>query len=227
MRWADRIKMQRNMHRANKQADWELIDSSEHNIFQKVASKTKGVVTPANAISVAGLILTVQGARNIKKHNDKIAILQIGLGRALDVVDGIVANKTGTKSPLGEAVDATFDKLAVASCLPPLYKRQIISRRFAGALAVQNLTNSALTVIAKTRGQEIHPDKAGKDSAFQSWTAISSHYLANIAKENDCQAGEVVLRGVGSCLELASVVTGAEATTKYAISALGSSESSS
>ncbi len=216
--------MQRNMHRTGKLADWELIDSSEHNIFQKVASKTKGVATPANVISIAGLILTVQGAQNIKKHNDKRAIFQIGLGRALDVVDGFVANKTGTKSPLGEAVDATFDKLAVASCLPPLYKRQIISKRFAGALAVQNIANSVLTVIAKTRDQEIHPDKAGKDSAFQSWTAISSHYLANMAKDNNCIEGEVVFSGVGKYLEESFVETGVEATAKYAVAALGKKE---
>lgn len=214
--------MQRNMHRTGKYADWEQIEVTEQNIFQKVASKTNGVITPANLISLAGLTLTIQGARNISKKNDTKALVQIGLGRALDVVDGYVADKTGTKSPLGEAVDATFDKLAVASCLPALRRRQIINRKFAGALAVQNLANSALTIVAKLRNQEIHPDKSGKDSAFQSWCAVSSHYLANIATDNDCLEGASLLHGVGNCLEESFIKSGSEATAKYAISAFGS-----
>ena len=54
--------MQRNMHRTGKLADWELIDSTKWNNFQKVADRTNGIITPANLISLAGLALTIQGA---------------------------------------------------------------------------------------------------------------------------------------------------------------------
>ena len=216
--------MQRNMHRTGKLADWELTDSTKWNKYQKVADRTNGIITPANLISLAGLALTIRGARNIAKKNDVKALTQIGLGRALDIADGFVADKTGTKSPLGEAVDATFDKLAVASCLPALYKRQIINREFAGALAIQNITNSVFTVVAKLRIQEIHPDKSGKDSAFKSWVAVGTHYLANIADDYDCFESSVVLQGAGKYLEESFVETGVEATAKYAVAALGKKE---
>ena len=86
--------MQRNMHRTGKLADWELTDSTKWNKYQKVADRTNGIITPANLISLAGLALTIQGARNIAKKNDVKALTQIGLGRALDIADGFVVHNS-------------------------------------------------------------------------------------------------------------------------------------
>lgn len=177
--------MPANLHRVGKQADWEMIPVDERNIFQQIASVTKGVATPANAVSFYGASKVVKGLYDINKGDTLNGILSVGIGRLADIVDGTVANATGTKSAVGEGVDATLDKLTAVVAVPVLVRNNIISRKFAGFTVAQNIANTGLTAIAKRRGQEIHSTWAGKRSTGFLWTAIGLKGLAKAVRNGE------------------------------------------
>src|SRR6478609_9535796 len=100
------------LHRVTGKADWENVALGERTFFQKIASYSSGVLTPANIVSLLGLSMVVFGLVLLLQGQSWAGVALLVIGRLLDIVDGAVAEATGTKSPLGEIVDASFDKLS-------------------------------------------------------------------------------------------------------------------
>ena len=91
-----------NLHRVEGVADWAKPNLPKLSKIQKIASKTNGTITPGNILSVTGGLFVVSGLVDIYRGDEmKRGIRKVGIGRAIDIIDGIVADKTGTKSPLG------------------------------------------------------------------------------------------------------------------------------
>ena len=184
------------LHRASKQADWERLPAAGWNRWQRLAARTHKVVTPGNIVSLAGLILVIAGLILIAQRHLWAGIVVLGIGRALDIVDGFVADRTGTKSHIGEGIDAGFDKAAALGTLVVFATSHVIPLWLALLVGVQNAATALFSLAADMAGRTIHPNIAGKLGTAALWlgfgglvagTAAHTHWLAH--------AGAVVVVG--------------------------------
>lgn len=172
-----------NMHTAGKKSDWERLKPEKWNSWQKVAASTKGVLTPANVISSLGALLVIAGFLQFKDGVTLSGILFIIFGRLADITDGYVAHHTGTKSPLGEIIDTTIDKVTIFFGLVVIILLNLLPALFAAAIIVQSLLNSTASLIGKRRSIAIHPSQYGKLATFLAWFTIIS-YLFHLNLHN-------------------------------------------
>jgi phosphatidylglycerophosphate synthase len=203
-----------NLHRANKEGQWVNIPEKERNLSQKVASKTDGNITPANVVSVMGGITVLSGLKDIYKGKTKRGIVKIGVGRIGDLIDGTVAEKTGTKGPKGEAVDAGVDKALMAAAIPVLVKRDILPAPAAGLLLAQNAASAAIAMETKKQGETIHPSENGKKAVAAQWSVLGLYAMASAARKSHAPR-------LAESLEMAGLATLATATTLGAAAVFG------
>lgn len=205
-----------NLHRVEGVADWAKPNLPKLSKIQKIASKTNGTITPGNILSVTGGLFVVSGLVDIYRGDEmKRGIRKVGIGRAIDIIDGIVADKTGTKSPLGEAVDATIDKLAMAGIVSVFVKKDIISKSTAKHILVQNIANIAITGVGRLNGAELHPSASGKQAMLLQGMTLGFNGLA-AAMEGD---GEMYkanqLKLMANICEIGAAGKGVQATVGY------------
>jgi len=96
----------------------------------------------------------------------------VALGRLCDLLDGWLADKTGTKSPLGEKLDAGFDKLITLIALPALVVATVLSWWGAILLALPHVAIAAVSAVMLRKGRAPHPSRAGKLSMAAAWATI-------------------------------------------------------
>ena len=164
------------LHRADV-ADWSKIQKNDYNFWQHTAERTNGIVTPGNFISLVGGISVVYGLLIINSNRVVPSLLLIIFGRLADILDGYVADKTGTKSPLGEGVDATIDKLLIAAVLIILLSKDVLPLFFGLTLFLHSLYNSCLSIWSKKMHRQIHPTLTGKLTTVAIWFCISAYTL--------------------------------------------------
>lgn len=160
------------LHQSGRLPDWERSEAAVDNLWQHIARKSHGVVTPGNVLSLAGLVLVCGGAAAIAGGFYGTGIVGIALGRTCDLADGIVADMTGTKSPLGEAVDAACDKLALLAVIIGIGVSGVMWWPLLGLIALQNLANSALAFVAKQKSITLHPSRLGKLATAWQWVGL-------------------------------------------------------
>lgn len=197
-----------------------MVPESERNVWQKIAAKTRGVVTPGNAVSLTGAVLVGAGLRDIAKNNKTRGTILLGLGRLLDLGDGTVAELTGTKSSIGEGMDAVIDKAEIAIGLPILVANDMLPLDRAMTIGVQNLSSAFLTGVAKVRGAEIHPSRSGKDWTMGCWMTVGSHCVEGAAQEEGVEAVAVVAKAGADMFFHATAGLGWTATSQYAQDAM-------
>lgn len=212
------------LHRASKIPDWEKIPVNEQNIFQKIAAKTGGVATPGNAVSVAGLLLTHSGLMNIKNGNKIRGTTEVVVGRAMDIVDGYVADKTGTKSSVGEKFDATIDKILMADALWLLHKKEIVPTKAAVLIGVQNVVNTVATGVAMLRSNELHSSREGKITTVLQWAAIGGYCIDAVAQADQSRSSDQTsaIKTAADVVVVASTALGAYVNIDYTQTAMSS-----
>ena len=162
------------LHRIQASTDWQNLPNSDLNFFQKIADKTNGILTPGNIITTVGLGLVINGCQDLEQNPNK-ALIKISAGRLADYFDGIIADKTQTKSQIGEAADVVADKIATLAILKSTNDHKILSSRFLSFLIIQNSVNSFIGLQAKLSHQELHSSKYGKiATALQTAVFITS-----------------------------------------------------
>lgn len=172
-----------NMHTAGKKADWNLVKPKKRNFWQKLAVSTRGVITPANIVSGVGAVLVVIGFMQFGNGVTLQGLVLIATGRIADIADGYVAHVTGTKSPLGEAIDTIIDKLTILFGLVVIIIFNLLPALFIAAIIVQSLINSIASLIGRRRGVAIHPSQYGKLATFLAWFTIISYLLYSLVDE--------------------------------------------
>lgn len=160
------------LHRTGKLADWTHVNPGQRNGWQKLASQTHGILTPGNAISCLGLGLVFAGLAAIVMHLYLSGVILLTVGRLADILDGILAQRTGTKSPLGEAVDAGFDKIGALASLIVLAVEGLLPWPVAVVIGLQSIANILLALYARSKKSVIHPSRIGKLSAVGIWAVI-------------------------------------------------------
>lgn len=167
------------LHTPSEKADWQLIKSTDWNIWQKLADKSGGLLTPGNFISIAGIALVIIGLINISFSNFVSGSIIIAIGRAFDVLDGYIADLTKTKSPIGEAIDTTIDKLAVLMALIAITLSAVLPNLVIVIMFVISLWISSVALLARHRQVNIHPGKIGKIATASIWISIILFLLSN------------------------------------------------
>ena len=203
-----------NLHRVDKKPDWELIDSEDHNSFQRIAATTNGLVTPGNTITLAGGALVTAGLTDIYNGNTYRGIALTTAGRFADLFDGMVAHKTGTKSAKGEALDAGMDKLAAVGALGVLAVKNLVPIQAIALFGTQNIVNGIATAIAKKRGAEIHASKSGKLNTVYQWVSLGL-FTVSRSIEPHFNGASKVLEAAAYGTEVIALGYGAVASAGY------------
>ena len=136
----------------------------------------KDVFTPANAVSIIGLSLTIYGAFNITTLH---GVLLLGLGRVIDVFDGKIARATHTSS-FGALLDATCDKIGIAFLVTAVWIADIAPLWLLIYILAQNILNVLFSLLAIGRGGEISSSKAGKYAMFLQNISLGGYALAKV-----------------------------------------------
>jgi len=161
-----------NLHRTSGAPDWDRIDPSSYNFFQKIAASTRGIVTLANIISLVGLIIVGWGLLVILNDHTWLGIGLVAAGRLMDIADGAVAEATKTKSPLGEIVDAAFDKIGTLLTIIVLFAIHVAPWWVIVALLIPQAIIPVVIFYKKQKGIGIHPTHTGKLSMAMAWVGI-------------------------------------------------------
>jgi phosphatidylglycerophosphate synthase len=161
-----------NLHRTTGKPDWETLKKSDYNAFQKVAASTHSIVTPANVITIIGLGLVVYGLISVLAGHYWLGLGMLAIGRVLDIVDGVVANSTGTKSPTGEFLDAAVDKIGTLFTIIVLYIAASQQWWAITLILIPQLITPFVSLYKRTHHKEIHPTRPGKLSMATAWVSI-------------------------------------------------------
>ncbi|HEY8998793.1 MAG TPA: CDP-alcohol phosphatidyltransferase family protein [Candidatus Saccharimonadales bacterium] len=190
------------MHRAGKRGEWEGVKPSVRNVWQRVAARTDGYVTPANAVSVVGIMLVVIGLETFADGNFWRGIILIAVGRFADLLDGAVAERTHTKGPKGEALDAGLDKIAAMAALILFAMHGQLPVIPAVLIAVESVGIAVIVAVGVRRGVTVHPGASGKLATFAAWGVLLAFPIAWFAARNAMH----VTRAVALCLGNLSIV---------------------
>lgn len=161
------------LHRTTGTPDWETIADDKRTAAQKLAAATGGIVTPPNIISVVGLGMVLYGLVALLQQEHWLGLVLLVVGRLLDIVDGVVAQKTGTKSPLGESIDASIDKIGTLLTVIVLYMATISQWWLITALLLPQVLISLVILYKRFKKKSVHPTLAGKLSMGALWVAIA------------------------------------------------------
>lgn len=197
------------LHRTEKIPEWELTPLDERLFFQKIAAVTNGLITPGNIITIIGLAFVIIGLGQILSNHVLLGAVMVIIGRLLDVFDGIVADKTKTKSPLGELFDASADKLATVLILGVLPFTGIAPWWLIVGLFLPQLSIAIAIIYRKLTDQSNHPTKQGKLSMALLWIAVVGVTVASLKPEY------IILSYASSIVAIGSIVLAIYALWQY------------
>ncbi len=206
-----------NLHRIEGEPEWSGVKPKDRNSWQKLAAATKGFVTPGNFFSVLGLLSVPIGLWLIidGKHYLAGAIV-LAAGRLCDLLDGWAADKTGTKSPLGEKIDASFDKISTGLVLLGLWLGTDFPLLFVVLLLVPHLLITPLALAAYRHGKSFHPSLPGKLSMALIWLSIIvSLVAAELAERSESMSTDTRYIIVPAVIVVASFILSTIALAGY------------
>jgi phosphatidylglycerophosphate synthase len=137
------------------------------------------VLSPANAISLVGLGLTIYGSFNITSLT---GVLLLGAGRFIDVFDGPIARRTHTSS-FGALVDATCDKIGIAFLVGAVWIADYVPTWLLVYVVAQNIANVMLSWLTARRGMKPTASKSGKYAMFLQNVSIGLYALGAVLEQ--------------------------------------------
>lgn len=198
-----------NLHRTSGTPDWANVKVADRNVFQNMAAATRGIMSPANVITVIGLGIVVYGLVAIMQQQFWTGLVFLAIGRLLDIVDGLVAEATHTKSPLGELFDAVADKIGTLLTIAVLFIAGVAYWWVIMALIVPQIAITLLILYKKSKGIGVHPTRQGKLSMAAAWMGIVGLLLAKAL------GNPAVLTAAVYAIIASSVVLGLYALWQY------------
>lgn len=195
------------LHRTTGQPDWEAVPTAERNYWQQHAARTNGWLTPANIASVIGLLIVLFGLGELLAKHYVVCIVCLAVGRLTDIVDGWLADRTGTKSPLGERMDATIDKIGVFLAFIVFFIVPVGNGWLVLALLLPQVAATILSLVAVRQGRHLHPSRIGKLTAVAIWSSLVG--LLIVAADFSFSHGvfNAAVEGLATVTVLMSIVT--------------------
>ncbi len=161
-----------NLHRSHARPEWASVPAARRNYWQRRAAATGGIVTLGNIVILVGLLVSLTGAIALWRQQCLLVAILLILGRSADLLDGWIAEATATKSPLGEAVDTTIDKIVTLTVALAAITSGLLS---GGQLTAIAAPQAAIAVVALWRvshGRRLHPGIIGKLSMAYVWVVL-------------------------------------------------------
>ncbi len=205
-----------NLHRSKGASDYEGLPYDELNCHQKLGRKSNGILTLANVVSLAGLVISSSGIKDCYQGNYKKGVAKIASGRLLDILDGFVADKTKTKSELGARLDAGTDKILMAEALIGLGSKQILSNIVVASFATQNGANvlSTYLYLKNHNNKDPQSSREGKLTTTFQWLTIGG-FVVNELLEDQGRNKSSTLEVINWTNFVISNVIGTKASLNY------------
>lgn len=175
--------MKLGLHRSGKRADWDSVAPERRSFLQHTAAKTGGTITPGNIITLLGASFVGLGLYDIWQGRIGRGIVEIAIGRLADVLDGVIAESTHTKSPLGEAMDAAFDKIVLFSVLVVFIAKDILPAAPAVCILALQAATASISLIGRQRKRQLHPSQAGKVATAVLWVGLLLYGTASLTDQ--------------------------------------------
>jgi len=208
------------MHRLqHDKPDWADVPPDAQNNWQHIAVATRGYGTLGNFITLAGLVLSLVGLRNINDGKLVLGVWLLGIGRVADILDGYAAEHTKTKSRIGEALDAVTDKMIALIAVVVFAAGHTIPIIPLLFIFLHSVTNVVLSIIARLRGREIHPSDSGKYAAILEWLTLLCFIVARILPKHSVFAADA-FNALGYVLLALAIVPAVMASIEYGRRAL-------
>ena len=196
--------------------DWDNVETKDLTFLQKIAKKTKGVITIGNAITLSGTVMVLNGLYNFVNGNKALGVAEVVAGRGLDVADGIAADMSKTKGRTGRDLDAGVDGVQLLVALPVLDHVGVLPTVVAATVVTSKLIDAAGTFAAKARKREINPTKEGKLGTGALWAGIGSFMLHAILDKHIPEVADNILETMGWAGTIGGTVYKVPATIEYA-----------
>jgi phosphatidylglycerophosphate synthase len=159
-------------------ADWEGIPDNQLNRWQRIAKRTRGLVTMANGLTILGTVTVLNGLADFANGHYASGIVKVGVGRLADLGDGALAHKQGVKGPVGKRLDAGMDMVQLGAALPILYVTDTLPAAPLVAVAAPKIIGTAGSLAAEYRGHEVNVTSDGKLGTTAIWVSVGSFMVA-------------------------------------------------
>lgn len=191
-------KLPKSLHRLeNNQNDWDGLRPEEMNTWQRIAKKTRGLLTAANTITLMSTVVVMNGLFDYVNGRKAEGIAKVAAGRFGDIADGYVADRTSTKGRVGRALDPSVDFIQLGFALPMLVDTGALPIVPAVLVAAPKVVDAAATVSATLRRKEINPTKEGKWSITAIWTGIGAFILNHAIEKHAPGFVDTTLETIG------------------------------
>ena len=168
------------LHRTTGKADWLAVPPQSHTSWQRLAARTYGIVTPSNAVTIAGFALVLFGLQEILNQDYVPGTVLLATGRICDILDGWLAELTRTKSPLGELLDAAIDKILTILTVAAFFVAHIAPAWALIALVTPHVLIVVIMLGWRIRKRAFHPSLVGKLSMAGVWLSLLIYALSHI-----------------------------------------------
>ena len=185
--------------------------------WQKLASYTNGVATPATALSVAGAVLTGLGSRELIRHNYGSAVGAVAAGAICDALDGKVARALGVDSYVGgRYADAGLDGVKSAMVASASAASGTLPRAAAALTYSPKAAGWASSILFKIQGGDPQTSAEGKIAEAVRWTVPLMFICSLAAKEHSLNSVSKITNGLGWAESVVAFALGAKAFAGYA-----------
>lgn len=202
------------LHQAHSTPDWLQVDATHRTKWQRLAAQTHGIITPGNAVSFIGVVLVLVGLGYIVDRQPYVGLVLVGIGRLADIFDGMVAERTGTKSQLGEAVDAASDKVGLFMTLLVFVLQHLAPLALIIFIGVQAICMAGIGIVARIRHIDLHPLREGKLATVAFWLALFLFVITTLLNRHAAHHIALGVQGFGYAVMAISLVLGVYAVVK-------------
>lgn len=172
------------------------------------------IPTIPNAMSIAGAVLALRGAKRI---DTTAGIAQVAAGRFIDVLDGIVARKTGQTSDFGALLDAGLDKAVTAIILYEIKSKNLAPTEIIAAITAFNGINAVASAktIVEAGDETVRPEISGKLALAFETSSLLAHLVGSRLETTGQGQLARVARGIGDLAFAVSLPLAVESTLSY------------
>lgn len=172
------------------------------------------IPTIPNAMSIAGAVLAWRGAKRI---DTTTGVAQVAAGRFIDILDGIVARKTGQTSDFGALLDAGLDKAVTAIILYEIKSKNLAPTEIIAAITAFNGINAVASAktIVEAGDETVRPEISGKLALAFETSSLLAHLLGSRLETTGQGQLARVARGIGDLAFAVSLPLAFKSTLSY------------